>query len=983
MASTAAGAAALGLGAPSTAQASDGSGTAAARSAIRRLAPAIADRFELHLADPGDSVASFSLTTGRGRVTISGSDTVALLSGFTWYLEQHAHGQVSRGGDHIPQQLPALAEPVRRTTRLAHRYAYNFCVTGYTNPNWSWKQWEREIDLLAAGGYNQVLVTIGQEQVWYDTFRAFGYSDAEARAYISLPCHQPWQWMSNLFGYDGGMSAQLLDKRRTLGRRIIARMRELGIAPVLPGFSGSVPAGFAAKNPGAQVIDQGQWYGFDRPDWLDTTTPLFQQVAAAHYASQQKHFGLCHAQAIDLLHEGGNAGGVDIGKAAQGVEQALRAADPGYLWIIQAWGSNPRKDLLQAVDRSRMLVLDLTGGSWSGSGQFGSTPWSWGQLPNFGGRTGLFGPLAPVAASPGITADQLNGTCLSSEGVDTNPVFNSLFSEAVWHDTPIDLDDWITGYPTRRYGTENAAASAAWQTLAAVPYAHGSTGGADSLFNAQPSLTATKASANSPGSLGYDAYALEPAFLDLLRATRELGRADTFRFDLVNVARQVLVNQSRLLLPQINAAYGAKDTAAFDRLTARWLTLMDALEQLLSTRGEFLLGRWLTDARQWGADDAERALLEHDARSLIGTWGNTRASSSVNHDYANRDWAGLVSGFYKPRWTRFFASLRTALTTGTAPAAIDWFAADDVWMHGSESYPVEPSGDEIRQAAALAALLHPEPVLTLSFAPAAPAVGVPFRVTAELANWSARPLSEVRPALTVPDGWTAEPVGDQAAAVGAYGRTTYAWTVTAGAAGSIAATAAGLRVEAAITPVTPFASLAAAFNNSGISDDTHPQYAHLDGTNGFSSQALAAQGLTAGGSYVHDGIGFLWPGGAPEAADNVAGPASFLLSGSGTRLGFLGAGIYVQTGNVTVTYTDGTVDSRPVTFPNYAGREPLTGGAEVAADCDYRLTPSGPANHGYGYRIYVNSVPLLAGKTVAMVSLPANPGLHIFAVATG
>ena len=53
-----------------------------------------------------------------------------------------------------------------------------------------------------------------------------------------------------------------------------------------------------------------------------------------------------------------------------------------------------------------------------------------------------------------------------------------------------------------------------------------------------------------------------------------------------------------------------------------FLTLIDELEKLLGTRKEFLLGRWLGDARRMGKTQEEKNLYEHNARNLIGCWGD-------------------------------------------------------------------------------------------------------------------------------------------------------------------------------------------------------------------------------------------------------------------------------------------------------------------------------------------------------------------------
>src|SRR5258708_19288486 len=97
------------------------------------------------------------------------------------------------------------------------------------------------------------------------------------------------------------------------------------------------------------------------------------------------------------------------------------------------------------------------------------------------------------------------------------------------------------------------------------------------------------------------------------------------------------------------------------------------------------------------------------------------------------------------------------------------------------------------------------------------------------------------------------------------------------------------------TPTTgaPYSSLAAAYDNVGITDNSNPALGNFDGTgDSFSAQALAAATpppLTAGGQATFGGPTFTWPSpvGAPD--DVIAHEQTINLSGSGTDLGFLAA----------------------------------------------------------------------------------------------
>jgi len=149
----------------------------------------------------------------------------------------------------------------------------------------------------------------------------------------------------------------------------------------------------------------------------------------------------------------------------------------------------------------------------------------------------------------------------------------------------------------------------------------------------------------------------------------------------------------------IAAAYYADDRKRLTEAGQRFLDLLRDTDDLLATRGEFLLGRWVADARYWGRTEAEKAHYEWNARNQITLWGP--ADSPLN-DYAAKQWAGLTTGFYLPRWQRFLQRLEASLQAGT-PFDSERFEKDirdweATWTRGKESYPDKPSGDTISVA---------------------------------------------------------------------------------------------------------------------------------------------------------------------------------------------------------------------------------------------------------------------------------------------
>jgi beta-galactosidase len=306
----------------------------------------------------------------------------------------------------------------------------------------------------------------------------------------------------------------------------------------------------------------------------------------------------------------------------------------------------------------------------------------------------------------------------------------------------------------------------------------------------------------------------------------------------------------------------------------------------------------------------------------------------------------------------------------------------------------------------------PYGALIVAASPSLVPAGQTTTVTATLSNNGLLRLDEVTFTITVPDGWTAtaqRPVSFTG--VGSGRTVTATWQVALPADANPGQ--APVQVQAVYTAgaqrgvtyqtidvLSAYATLAAAFNNTGISDDSDVSGADFDGVgNSYSAEALAAAGLTPGATITHDGLTFTWPDAQSGQPDNVvADGQTILLSGSGTTLGIIGAGSpSSESGSGTVYYTDGTTSSFSITLDNYFD---ASTGNDVIATLPY-LNDSNPATAGDGGQpgqraqtvyVFYTSAAITEGKTVQGVALPTGgtipasgriTGMHIFALAIG
>ena len=148
----------------------------------------------------------------------------------------------------------------------------------------------------------------------------------------------------------------------------------------------------------------------------------------------------------------------------------------------------------------------------------------------------------------------------------------------------------------------------------------------------------------------------------LLDEAGKLGASKPYRFDLVDLQRQILTNLGQAIHKRAADAFKKKDRKGFLLHSNRFLELMQDTDVLLRTREEFNFDKWLTDARRWGTTEEEKNLFEKDATSLVTIWGGD--GDPRIFDYSWREWTGLIENFYLRRWKMFYDEMLGYLDRG-------------------------------------------------------------------------------------------------------------------------------------------------------------------------------------------------------------------------------------------------------------------------------------------------------------------------------
>jgi alpha-N-acetylglucosaminidase len=248
---------------------------------VRVLGQSRAAGFAIQAGDPN----TMGLGTKDGKVLLKGGSGVDVASALNWYLNDYVNTtfdwtnfEVLLPPDGEPLPLPPSATRQRQTN---YTYYLNTCTFSYSLVWADWEYWQKQIDWAAMAGVNLPLASVGVEMTMLQTFARFNVSFGEMQDWFAGPAFLTWFRMGNLQGWGGPLPLSWIQKQSELQVKILARMRGLGMRPVLSAFAGFVPPAFIAKHPGIQVSIPKPWNSFNG-SWsqhlLEPTEPLFQMV---------------------------------------------------------------------------------------------------------------------------------------------------------------------------------------------------------------------------------------------------------------------------------------------------------------------------------------------------------------------------------------------------------------------------------------------------------------------------------------------------------------------------------------------------------------------------------------------------------------------------------------------------------------------------------------------------------------------------------
>lgn len=536
---------------------------------------------------------------------------------------------------------------------------------------------------MALRGVNLALAWIGVEKIFIDVFGDIGLTKEEISSFLSGPAFQAWNHFGNIQGSWGGdLPESWVNDQFAMQKKIVKRMVELGMTPILPAFPGFVPENITRVWPDVSLAESPKWSGFSgrftADKYITPYDPHFAELQKAFLTKQNEAYGnVTSFWTLDQFNENKPASGeLDYLKnVSHNTWQTLKDADPSAIWVMQGWlfASDSKywtdervKSFLDGVPtNSDMLLLDLFAEStpqWKRTDSFYGKPWIWCELHGYGGNMGLYGQVENVtknAVEAVQKSDSIVGFGLSMEGQEGNEIMYDLLLDQAWSKEAIDTDEYFSNWVSVRYGGAQKEIPkglyTAWDKVRTTVYNNTDssvTAVTKSIFELIPSTSGlVNRTGHHATKITYDTKVLISAWNDMFHAGNEakwLFQNDAYRYDLVDWTRQVLANAFEVTYNKLIQQYKDKNTKAVKCTGNKLQVILKTLDEVLNTNDNFKLSTWIDEARKSGGDDAAD-FFEYNARNQVTLWG----PNGEIEDYASKQWSGLVGDYYAHRWQMF------------------------------------------------------------------------------------------------------------------------------------------------------------------------------------------------------------------------------------------------------------------------------------------------------------------------------------------
>lgn len=631
----------------------------------------------------------FSYTYADGSLTIHASSAVAACRGFYDFVKSNGAGVCSWSGNRfeLPANITTKTKSVSSPYR-DHQYL-NVVTYGYSMPYWDAERWDKELDWMALHGIDMPLMLLASEAIYRKVFAEKGLTDAQLDAWEVGPAHLPWMRMGNLAGnsFDGPLGKPWHDSQVALAHHVLARMKELGMKPVVPAFGGFVPKAYAQKLGSSKYVATGwNWVPESYRNFRITPAiPEFKEIGKRFIELWDEEFEPTFGEFKYYLSDSFNEMEVPndlttLRTYGKNIYDAIieGSGNSEAVWVTQGWefvygrgkwSSDKYKALRQDCAPHQFMSLYMApeygGYQWDYYSNFHGDDWNYTMLPNMGGKNFWTGRLQnytsdyPRNLASGGAYSNCTGWGLTMEGIEYNELLYELITDMGWIAPTAGpaVETWMNNYGKARFGaaydqTFKNLYTALRNTVYNSYIDHQCFAWQGNNRSSNYYETGNINTTNDTFFKGFDQFFSDENISKLkageLTATL---RADIIEFSAFYAAANVSKLCKRII--------AAKNSGKMDDAKQ----LVDELDRLMLNMDYMLTGHPLYDEAKWeakarklaGGDASAEKKYVKNARRIVSTWYGAHANHEPVNDYASRIYAGIIRDYYLPR-------LRTEMT---------------------------------------------------------------------------------------------------------------------------------------------------------------------------------------------------------------------------------------------------------------------------------------------------------------------------------
>jgi len=409
-------------------------------------------------------------------VVLRGSSVSALAYGLNMFYRKICQSNLISWASNQRPSKSCIAKLEERKfleltkARVSVRYYLNQVTWSYSMSTWNFERWSQELDWMALRGINLALAPVGAQSIWQRIWNDLLDGDFAPEDFFTGAAYLSWHWMGNLQKLGHPVSQRWLDDQLRLQHKILQRMWELGIQPILPAFNLHVPEKIVDKFGITTFQRSSEWSGFYRPYSglirLRPGDPLAKRISSLVIKEQLREYGskFMGFYSIDLYNEM-DPGESDVAEDLKAVFESVSAVDQDAVLVMQmwcfaharmVWTKQLVENLLQGAPKDRVLLLDLHGEKrpqWKRlRSVLSSRRVIWNYLHNFGGSNGMAGEMNHVtrAIDEAIEIGHVEGIGLAMEGIEQNEIVYDHALDHAWSCVERDRDTWIREWASAR-----------------------------------------------------------------------------------------------------------------------------------------------------------------------------------------------------------------------------------------------------------------------------------------------------------------------------------------------------------------------------------------------------------------------------------------------------------------------------------------------------------------------------------------------------